>query len=43
MVRALAFRLALDGKANFNPNQPRVPRGRPDGGRWTRDGEAYTP
>lgn len=22
-------------KANFNPNQPRVPRGNPDGGQWT--------
>lgn len=39
LVRAVAFRLAMDGKANFNPNQPRVPGGRPDGGRWTRDGE----
>ena len=25
-------------KANFNPNQPRVPRGNPDGGQWTSDG-----
>jgi hypothetical protein len=25
----------LEGKANFNPNQPRVPKGSPDGGRWT--------
>jgi hypothetical protein len=23
------------GKANFNPNQPRVPTGSPDGGQWT--------
>jgi hypothetical protein len=23
---------------NFNPNQPRVPRGNPDGGQWTDDG-----
>lgn len=22
-------------KANFNPNEPRVPRGNPDGGQWT--------
>lgn len=22
-------------KANFNPNQPRVPAGNPDGGQWT--------
>jgi hypothetical protein len=28
---------ALYGKANFNPNQPRVPRGNPDGGQWTDD------
>ncbi len=28
--------LALLGKANFDPNQPRVPRGSPGGGRWTR-------
>lgn len=25
-------------KANFNPNQPRVPRGNPDGGQWTSTG-----
>jgi hypothetical protein len=25
-------------KANFNPNQPRVPAGNPDGGRWTSTG-----
>ena len=25
-------------KANFNPNQPRVPRGNPDGGEWTGTG-----
>ena len=28
----------LLGKANFNPNQPRVPRGNPRGGQWTREG-----
>ena len=28
--------LALLGKANFDPMQPRVPRGEPDGGQWTR-------
>ncbi len=28
----------LLGKANFNPNQPRVSRGTREGGRWTRDG-----
>jgi hypothetical protein len=27
-----------EGKANFNPDQPRVPRGHPDGGQWTRAG-----
>lgn len=25
-------------KANFNPAQPRVPRGKPGGGQWTREG-----
>jgi hypothetical protein len=25
-------------KANFDPNQPRVPAGNPDGGQWTRVG-----
>jgi hypothetical protein len=25
-------------KANFHPNQPRVPRGNPDGGQWTSTG-----
>ena len=28
-------------KANFNPNQPRVPRGQPEGGQWT-DSESST-
>ena len=28
--------LALLGKANFDPVQPRVPRGDPDGGQWTK-------
>lgn len=43
----LRFELAL--KANFNPNQPRVPAGNPTGGRWTRvavsagQGEALPP
>ncbi|MBK8455999.1 MAG: hypothetical protein IPL47_01870 [Phyllobacteriaceae bacterium] len=27
---------ALAAKANFNPGQPRVPRGNADGGRWTK-------
>lgn len=30
------YRLWL--KANFDPNQPRVPRGHPNGGQWTRVG-----
>jgi hypothetical protein len=30
---------ALHGKANFNRNQPRVPRGNRDGGQWTDDPE----
>lgn len=38
VVRA-ALRLSmLLGKANFNPNQPRVPQGDPHGGRWTQIG-----
>lgn len=47
-----AFRLALISanlrfllqKANFDPNQPRVPRGNPDGGQWTKidDGASST-
>jgi hypothetical protein len=27
-------------KANFNPNQPRVPAGNPDGGRWSSTGSS---
>jgi hypothetical protein len=30
----------VDGKAGFNPAQPRVPAGNPDGGQWTSDGSA---
>ena len=37
MFRAAALQ-ALWRKANFNPNQPRLPRGNPDGGQWTRVG-----
>jgi hypothetical protein len=29
------FGLVPEGKANFNPSQPRVPKGNPDGGQWT--------
>jgi hypothetical protein len=42
-LAALRFRLALKrlfdhcAKANFDPSQPRVPRGHPDGGQWTDD------
>src|SRR5713101_5469915 len=32
-------RLALY-RSHFNPNQPRVPAGHPDGGQWTREGAA---
>jgi hypothetical protein len=40
-VAALRFQLVLwqfawrERKAGFDPNQPRVPRGQPDGGQWT--------
>ncbi|MEX1060624.1 MAG: hypothetical protein WED13_06345 [Methyloceanibacter sp.] len=34
-VEAKLLQLAGAAKANFNPNQPRVPRGNPDGGQWT--------
>jgi hypothetical protein len=38
----LAFRRLMRAlKANFNPDQPRVPAGNPDGGQWTSlDGDA---
>lgn len=32
------FLSLLEGKANFNPSQPRVPKGNPDGGQWTAEG-----
>lgn len=38
---AMRFRVAfarLRTKAGFNPNQPRVPAGNPDGGQWTDTG-----
>jgi hypothetical protein len=31
----LALLTFLEGKAGFNPDQPRVPKGNPDGGQWT--------
>jgi hypothetical protein len=33
-----AYATPLPGKANFNPAQPRVPAGNPDGGEWTSTG-----
>jgi hypothetical protein len=40
---ALKFRRLLrTSKANFNPNQPRVPAGNPDGGQWITDGPGPT-
>lgn len=36
--RAQQWRLALKLKANFDPNQPRVPAGNPDGGQWAGSG-----
>jgi hypothetical protein len=41
-VAALSFELKfrqLLRKAGFNPDQPRVPAGNPDGGQWTSDGD----
>ena len=37
-VQVQLLRLELLAKANFDPAQPRVPRGNRDGGRWTRVG-----
>jgi hypothetical protein len=37
---ALAKRARAQCKANFNPDQPRVPAGNPDGGQWTYGDEA---
>ncbi|MGH6770082.1 MAG: hypothetical protein ACRECO_13790 [Xanthobacteraceae bacterium] len=44
-VRRLLAEIKLDllrlqcwRKANFNPNQPRLPAGNPDGGQWTSEG-----
>jgi hypothetical protein len=39
-LRMKAALLRLRSKANFNPNQPRVPSGNPDGGEWTDAGGA---
>ena len=35
-VQAALLRLSLGFKAGFRPDQPRVPRGQPDAGQWTR-------
>lgn len=35
-VRAAMLRLSVSIKAGFRPDQPRLPRGHPDGGQWTR-------
>jgi hypothetical protein len=46
-LAALRFRLALKrlidhcAKAGYDPTQPRVPAGHPDGGQWTREGGAF--
>jgi hypothetical protein len=38
-----AMREALEDKAGFNPSQPRVPAGDPDGGQWTDGGSGTNP
>ena len=38
VVEAKHAQLARAFKAGFNPNQPRVPAGNPDGGEWTGSG-----
>jgi hypothetical protein len=43
-IRAATFRIrlaTLEARANFNPNQPRVPAGNADGGRWTDTGGGW--
>jgi hypothetical protein len=40
MQLAYARHLVALGKAGFNPAQPRVPAGHPEGGQWTGDGVA---
>jgi hypothetical protein len=34
---------ALDALVKYNEDQPRVPKGNPDGGQWTRDGGGASP
>lgn len=43
MLLALCRFELLLRKANFNPNQPRVPRGSSDGGQWTDAGGSVRP
>jgi hypothetical protein len=39
LIAQIVRELILDlRKAGFNPDEPRVPAGNPDGGQWTRDG-----
>ncbi|MGA7458272.1 MAG: hypothetical protein WBW51_13265 [Methyloceanibacter sp.] len=38
VVETKLRRLERVFKANFDPNQPRVPAGNPDGGQWTSTG-----
>ena len=35
--------LKRDSERKYDPNQPRVPAGKPDGGQWTSVGAALTP
>jgi hypothetical protein len=35
LIRGFRTLEAIEAKANFDPNQPRVPSGRSEGGRWT--------
>ena len=48
-LAALRFETALIrhahvcGKAGFNPDEPRIPAGNPDGGQWTAGGAGFSP
>jgi hypothetical protein len=41
-VELAALRCILALKAGFDPNQPRVPAGRPEGGQWTDSGNGQS-
>lgn len=43
MLIAIAIRhlMAIDELRKYDPDQPRVPGGNPDGGRWTSDNGAH--